>query len=397
MESENIIQAVFLRIPAMMLAAAFLLCLPPAFAERPLASYILIEADSGDVIAEENADLKRPPASMLKMMQMLLVSEGIDKNIFTLDRQLTVSKHAQGMGGTQVYLEAGEVWPLGHLMRAVAVASANDAAMAVAEGLWGTEARYLAAMNRRARELGMLDTTFHSVHGLPPDRGDAFDVSTARDMALLARECVKHERILRWSREKEFQFRPGKAVSYNTNKMLWRMENCDGLKTGYIRKAGFCVSATAEREGRRLICVIMGMGGSTPRFRLAKNLMEDAFTKGRRVIAVRAGEPVAGPLSLPGADIRDACPVALEDIALHLQEAERDRLRIVHEYNEHRLPPVSAGEPVGQVQVELDGVLLGATPLIAPADIQPLRWWLVLRDGHARWEHFANAGHDRIN
>ena len=242
---------------------AALLALSAAYAaaakeEPEIVSTICVEAETGMVLAEENAAIVRPPASMIKMIQMLLVTEGLYKNSWTLETPIHVSLHAQKMGGTQVYLEAGETWTLGELMPAIAVASANDAAMAVAEGLWGSEEKYLEAVNARAKELGMASTEFHSVHGLPPDAGEEPDGTTARDMATLGRACVAYPYIMRLVGAKELQFRPEEAIKHNTNKLLWRMEDCDGIKTGYIRASGFCVTATAQRDGIRLIGVVMG-------------------------------------------------------------------------------------------------------------------------------------------
>ncbi len=217
-----------------------------AAASAPDVSVICVELDRGLVLYEEHADIKRPPASMIKLMLMLLVAEGYGRGDWTHDTAIPVSALAESMGGTQVYLNAGESWPLGELMRAVSVASANDAAMAVAEGLWGSEAKYLRAANARAGALGMKDTVIHGVHGLPPDNGEDFDQTTARDMAVLAAMCAKEPEIMGLVGQKELQFRPKDATKFNTNKMLWRMDDCDGMKTGFIRAAGFCVTAPEQ-------------------------------------------------------------------------------------------------------------------------------------------------------
>lgn len=242
-------------------------------------SLFCMEAESSHILFEQNATAQRPPASIVKLMQMLLVAEGLASGKWTLEQPITISAKSQGMGGTQVLLAANETWPLGHLMLGVAVASANDAAMAVAEGLWGGEEEYLKAMNARAQELGMRDTEYHSVHGLPPDKGELPDRTTARDMAILARACVGYQQIMEWTSTKEFQFRPKGTVHYNTNKLLWRMKDCDGLKTGFIRAAGFCVVATAQRDGVRLVGVVLGSPSKYGRFNLAENMMETAFSK----------------------------------------------------------------------------------------------------------------------
>ncbi len=270
-------------------AVLIAVCMPVvAYAHDPIpegVSAICIEPDTGHVLFEENADIVRPPASMIKLIMMLLVSEGIDAGDWTLEQPITASAKAERMGGTQVYLSEGEVWSLGKLMEAIAVSSANDAAMAVAEGLWGSEEAYRTRMNERAAELGMTNTKFVSVHGLPPDKGEDPDATTARDMAILAAECVASERIMTWVGTKEYVFREGAQPFYNTNKLLWRMEGCDGLKTGYIRAAGFCVSATAQHNGKRLVSVVMGHPSKYGRFNLAQQLMEEAFLTADTVVA----------------------------------------------------------------------------------------------------------------
>ncbi len=262
--------------PCFRLYLPLLLLCAAALADAPI-STICIDAETGRVLSEAHADLPRPPASMLKLMQMLLVTEGVESGAWSLDKPITATPHAQAMGGAQVFLAAGEQWPLGHLMSAVAVASANDAAMAVAEGLWGGESAYLKAMNQRARGLGMKDTTFRSVHGLPPDKGGKIDQSTARDMARLARACARLPQVLAWAGQKQMRFRTGEALYNNTNKLLWRMSDCDGLKTGYIRAAKFCVAASATRDGKRLIAVVMGAPSGEQRFALAQELLDKGF------------------------------------------------------------------------------------------------------------------------
>ncbi len=242
-------------------------------------STICIDAATGKVLSSGNATVVRPPASMVKMMLFLLVTEGVEAREWSWEDPITASRHAEHMGGSQVFLRAGETYPLEHLMQAVAVASANDAAMAIAEGLWGNEDDYLEAVNARVASLGMVDTRFNSVHGLPPDDGVAPDRTTARDMALLARACVRHSKVLDWTQVREFSFRHGDATEYNTNKLLWRVPECDGLKTGYIRASGYCVTATAERNGRRVIAVVMGHESFNGRFRAAQEMLENALGK----------------------------------------------------------------------------------------------------------------------
>lgn len=288
---------------SMLAACGGAVAAPAKKKEEDNASVICIDAETCRVLFSQNADLPRPEASLVKLMQLLLVAEGLEAGKWTLDQAIPVSAKAQGMGGTQVLLAQGETWPLGHLMHAVAVASANDAAMAVAEGLWGGEAEYLKAMNVRAAELGMKNTVYHSVHGLPPDKGEEPDQTTASDMALLGQNCVRHAQILDWTSTKEFQFRPGGAKFFNTNKLLWRLNDCDGLKTGYIRAAGFCVVATAKRDNQRLISVVLGSVSKYGRFNVAEKAIEDGFQVLAKIKANTVSEdafPVLEGATSPG-------------------------------------------------------------------------------------------------
>lgn len=348
----------------------------------PPESFICVEADTGTVLAEQNADERRPPASMIKLIMLLMVAEGIDNGVWPAEKLIPVSEKAQHMGGTQVYLEAGEQWPLEHLMNAVAVASANDAAMAVAEGLWGSEEVYREAMNRRAAELGMTNTRFFSVHGLPPDKGEEFDQTTARDMAILARACAGHARLMSWVRQKEFQFRPAQAIEYNTNKMLWRMEECDGMKTGFIRAAGYCVTATAKRQDTRLIVVIMGSPSSKGRFELAKTLLERGFEQVQRVRVAEADKPVSKPVPVAHGTTPEVRLHARNDVWVTIRPEQKDALRLVFDSPNRLEPPITPGTDVGEMWVELDGKTLAATTLYV-ADNVGLDLWDALTSGTA--------------
>jgi D-alanyl-D-alanine carboxypeptidase (penicillin-binding protein 5/6) len=337
-------------------------------------SVYMIEAETGIVLFEHNADQIRPPASMIKLLMMLLVAEGLEQGRWTLDDQITASRHAQRMGGTQVYLSEGEVQPLSNLMLAVAVASANDAAMAVAEGLWGSEEAYLDAVNARAQELGMSNSTFRSVHGLPPDRGDLPDETTAHDMALLGRECVRHAQILAWTRTGRIQFRPKDAPHLSTNKLLQMMAECDGLKTGYIRAAGFCVTATAERNGVRVITVVMGHPDSRRRFQLAQKLLDQGLGQVRKgLVLVRETEPAREiPIENGKAETVDA--EVTGDISITTLADDWDRVTLEWELPERLTAPVKAGSEVGLVRAVLDGTVLGESPVVLSDGVEASTW-----------------------
>ncbi len=347
---------------------------------RSPVSYICIDGDSGRVISEENADQVRPPASMIKMMMMLLVCEGVRNGDWTLETLVTVGERAEKMGGTQVYVKQDETWPLGHLMQAVAVASANDAAMAVAEGLWGSEEAYKTRMNERAGELGMAHTTFRSVHGLPPEPGEPGDATTARDMALLARACVREPQIMEWVGMKEFQFRPTDAVRYNTNKLLWRLEGCDGMKTGFINDAGFCVTVTVKRGDIRLIMVVMGGPSSGERFNLAESEIDAAFSQVERVRLLAKGDLIGERVPVANSDAPAVKLAAAEDLWAVVKKGEADKVQFAQEAPPVIFPPMSAGAVVGEVTAQVGDETLGRAKLAVPSSVHEAGWrWKLTR------------------
>lgn len=317
---------------------------------------------------------------MVKMMQMLLVAEGLHEGAWTLDKQINVSRHAEHMGGTQVYLAAGETWTLGQLMEAVSVASANDAAMAIAEGLWGSEEAYKLRANERAAELGMTNTVFNSVHGLPPSPGEEPDHTTARDMALLGRICVQDPLILKWTSQRELQFRPNESIKHSTNKLLWQMDGCDGIKTGYIRDAGFCITASACRDDVRLIAVVMGDKRKQERFSSAKRLLEEGFAQVCRKELVAAGQAVGDPVAVANCETTSIKLAATEPISIIVKRNEADKITLVPELPTEITAPLQAGTEVGMIRALLEGRVLAAVPLAVQEDLAEASLsWKVLR------------------
>lgn len=361
----------------------------------PCESYICIEADSGVVLSELNADEPRPPASMIKMMLLLMVSEGIEQGQWSLDTPITVSKHAEHMGGTQVYLRAGETETVGRLALAAAVASANDAAMALAEGLWGSEENYLKAMNARAQKLGMADSHFYSVHGLPPDHGTPADRTTARDMSILAQWCVRNPQVMNWVGHKELVFRPGEAKKFNTNKLLWRMDNCDGLKTGFTNAAGFCLTATAKRNGIRLISVLMGCTNKYRRFDLAKSLLTDGFGHLKRVAVLKAGQELDSTVRILNSEVRTVHPAVKSDLWVVAKANEVDRIKVVPSVPDHLEAPLQAGMVLGKVYATVDGQVRGAAPVVLDKDVHEAGWgWKLVQGALAHNAAAAKKGTD---
>ena len=254
----------------------------PVLAQTPYGGAIVMDAATGKVLFEENADARAYPASIAKLMTFLVISDAIRAKQISLADQVTVSAEASKIGGSQVYLKEGEVFTVDELLYALIVQSANDAAVALAQHLAGTRDAFVDLMNKRAKELGMTHTEFHSVHGLPPGRDQLPDVSTPRDVAMLCRELVRqYPEVLKYTSTKERPFRPDTPKPFimrNHNHLLGHFAGCDGFKTGYFRAAGFSIAATAQKNGNRVIAVVMGsvhrqMRDARTRDLLAKGLM----------------------------------------------------------------------------------------------------------------------------
>ncbi|MFW2366095.1 MAG: D-alanyl-D-alanine carboxypeptidase family protein [Desulforhopalus sp.] len=263
-----------------------LLVAPPVWAGRakiknlakdPYVSALVVEADSGKVIFEDQADTLVYPASVLKLMDLLIVLDAVEKGTVRLDDMVQVTKEASQMGGSQVYLDPKEKFSVDDLLYALMVQSANDAAVALAIHVAGSKTEFIAQMNRKAEELGMKDSRFHSVHGLPPARGQEVDQTTARDLALLCRELSRYPETFKYTGTKERDFRDGKFIMRTHNHLLKSVDGADGFKTGFFNAAGFSIAVTAKRNGVRVIALVMGSKDRKLRDAKAAELLARGF------------------------------------------------------------------------------------------------------------------------
>jgi len=249
----------------------------PGITGDPYVSALVIDAQTGDPLFMKNALKPVYPASVLKLMDLYLVLELVSQGRLRLDDIVTASVEAYRMGGSQVYLDVGEQFTVDELLYALMIQSANDAAVALAEHIAGSREGFVALMNAKARELGMNNTTFHSVHGLPPAQGQKPDVTTARDIATLCQALLTFPDALRYTSATERGFRNNAFMMQTHNSLLKRVRGCDGFKTGYYRLAGYSIAATAQREGKRVIAVVMGSENKQGRDNAAIQLIEDGF------------------------------------------------------------------------------------------------------------------------
>lgn len=243
----------------------------------PCLGAIVVNAGTGEVLIEENADAMGYPASMIKLMDLLLVLEQVEQGGATLEQDVRVDAESAGMGGSQVYLAENELFSVNELLYALMIQSANDAAVALAKRLAGSTDEFVKRMNSKAQELGMRRTRFHSVHGLPPGEGQSPDVSTARDIASLSRAVLAHPQALAYTSVTERGFRNDEFMMRTHNPLLRTFDGCDGLKTGYFRKGGFSIAATAERDGVRLVAVVLGSETKQRRNAKAAELLSSGF------------------------------------------------------------------------------------------------------------------------
>ncbi len=342
-----------------------------------------MEPTTGTVIFAKNEHEPWPTASLAKMMVMLIVAEKLQNGSLKLTDPITTSRKAAEMGGSQVYLKQGETFPLADMMKAIVVHSANDATVAVAEYIAGSTEAFVQMMNRKAQQLGMKDTHYYSVHGLPPDPGQKADVSSAYDEALLARQLVRYPIILKWSAIRSAPFRNGTFTLQNTNHLVFTYGGCDGLKTGFYHQAGFNVVATAHRAGMRLIAVVLGSPLKRENFQQAAVMMSEGFAnyEMRRVAA--KGAAVSKEVAIRNGEIASLKPVFAEDASVFVKRDDAAKaIAISYELPPEVNAPVVAGQKVGTAEISLDGKPISAVALVAPKAV-PVQKSMLSR----LWEH----------
>ncbi len=263
--------------------------------QEPYAAALVLDAANGETLFARNADKPIYPASVLKLMVLLVTLDHVEKGYITLDDMVPVTVEAYKMGGSQVYLDPKEQFSVNDMLYALMIQSANDAAVALATYVAGSKERFVELMNQQARHLGMEHTHFYSVHGLPPATGQQVDVSTARDLGKLALALAKRPLVFTYTGVKVRDFRGGQFVMRNHNHLLEKVEGCDGFKTGYFNAAGFSIIATAKRRGRRIIAIVMGSADPKVRDTQATELLARGFAavpvQGKSVIMPGTKQP----------------------------------------------------------------------------------------------------------
>ncbi len=326
-------------------------------------SAILMEAGTGRVLYEQNADEALPPASVTKVMTLLLVMEAIESGKISLDDTVRTSAHAAGMGGSQIYLKEGEEMSVEDMVKSVVIASANDAACALAEHISGSESAFVKKMNERAAELGMKNTSFENTNGL--DDTAKNHLTSARDIAIMSCELIKHKKILEYSSIWMDTVRNGMFGLTNTNRLVRFYRGCTGLKTGSTDKAGFCISATAERDGVSLICVIMGAESGDKRNAIAARLLDYGFAN----YGVYEYVPHSiNDVKVTGG-VRESVKVEPEGFSAVVEKGKTAQTEYRIELPESVAAPIKQGDRVGEIIFTIDGQEIGRAGVFAKEDI----------------------------
>ncbi len=358
-----------------LLAACALPVTAGALSEEDLTapSAVLMEASTGKVLFEKNSHEVRACASITKVMTLLLVMEAIDQGRMSLTDTITASEHASSMGGSDIWLEPGEIMSADDMVKATVVASANDAAVALAEHLEGTEEAFVQKMNQRAAELGMKDTVFKNCNGLDEEG----HVTSAYDVALMSRELIKHEKIFDYTTIWMDTLREGKTQIVNTNKLLKSYNGITGLKTGTTGGAGSCITATAQRDGLSLIGVVLGSATGKERFTDAAALLDYGFSN---YMIYTPGLPEEALQPVPVANGMQS-QVAVESAAsgsVLLTKGREKDLKTEVKLSESVEAPVAKGQQLGKIVYTLDGEVLTEYPITAAGDVEQISFFSAL-------------------
>jgi serine-type D-Ala-D-Ala carboxypeptidase (penicillin-binding protein 5/6) len=341
-------------------------------------SAILIDRDTGTIMYEKNSEEKLPPASMTKIMTMLLIMEAIDQGKLKLDEKIRTSEHAASMGGSQIFLEPGEEMTTEEMLKGIAIGSGNDAAVAVAERLAGSEEEFVHLMNKKAKELGLESTQFQNVTGLPV----ADHYSSAKDMALMAKELLKYEDITKFTGTYEDYLREDTDKKFwlvNTNRLVKFYPGVDGLKTGFTAEAKYCLTATAMKNGMRVIAVVFGAPTSKQRNAQVTKMLDYAFSQ-YETHPLHKREEAIGKVKVSKGSEKEVTAVTSEPISILTKKGEQiDKLEKVITMNKNLKAPIQKGQEIGEITYKQDGKTLVTSPLVAQKEVKQAKWWTLFK------------------
>ena len=329
-------------------------------------SALLMDAETGTILYVKNGTEALPPASVTKIMTLLLVAEALEDELISADDKVLVSANAASMGGSQVFIKEGEEFTIEELLKSTVIASANDAAVALAEAVAGTEANFVDRMNERAAELGMTNTHFENATGL--DDTVTNHLTSAYDIALMSRELVKYSCVTDYSGVWQDSIRNGEFILTNTNRLVRYYDGCTGLKTGSTDKAGFCVSATAKRDGMHLIAVVMGAETRDDRNNAARAMLDFGFSN---YALYRDAECELESIDVMRG-LKDEVAIYSEGFSKLVKKADKKRITKEFAIADYIAAPMQNGQVVGEVTYLLDGEVIGKSNIIVKEDIQEI-------------------------
>lgn len=339
---------------------------------------LLMEPISGEILFQQNQDRKMPPASVTKLMVMLLALEALDKQQIKLTDMVAASPEACRMGGSQIWLEPGEQMTVAELLKAVCIVSANDASYALAEHIAGSEENFITLMNKRAQQLGLKNTHYVNTTGLDPDAGGTGNLTSAADMAVLAREVIKYPLVFRWTGVWIDSLRGGKSFLRNTNNLVRFYRGCDGLKTGFTNEAGFCLIATAKRDGVRLIAVVMKAPDSKTRSRDVGKLFNYGFSRYKSQVVLKAGETV-GKVKVFRGLTPEVAAVTAGDLSAVIKRDFNGVIGKTIRLDPLVHAPVTAGRKIGEARLTIDGKACGRVDLVAAQTVERASFFQIWR------------------
>jgi D-alanyl-D-alanine carboxypeptidase (penicillin-binding protein 5/6) len=341
-------------------------------------SAILIERDTGKVLFEKNSNEELPPASMTKIMTMLLIMEAIDQGKLTWNEKVRASEYAASMGGSQIFLEAGEEMTTKEMLRGIAIGSGNDASVAMAERIAGSEEAFVDMMNDKAKELGLKHTFFKNTTGLPVSG----HFSTASDMAIMAKELLKYEDITKFTGMYEAYLRENTDKKFwlvNTNKLVRFYPGVDGLKTGFTAEAKYCLTATAQKNGMRVIAVVFGAPTSKERNAQVTKMLNYAFNQYQTHPMYKRNQTIAKVRISKGQE-KTVEAVTSEPISLLTKKGEKSedvKRKVI--INKNLKAPIKKGDKIGTIKLIKDGKIFLESPLLANKNVKEAGWWTLYK------------------
>jgi serine-type D-Ala-D-Ala carboxypeptidase (penicillin-binding protein 5/6) len=339
---------------------------PSKQAVGPCQAYIVMEPVSGRVLEGENIHVKRAPASVTKLMVAYVVMEKLARGELKLTDKITATREASKIGGSQVYLKEGEEFTFEEMMKAMMIASANDAAYAIAEHISGTPQAFVRIMNEKAKFLGMNDTEFQSVHGLPPGKDQKEDQTSSYDLALLGRSLLGYSKLLEWTSMKDGEFRNGQFALHNHNKLLMRLPDVDGLKTGFYSATGFNIVVSAKRSGLRCIVVVMGSPSGKIRDDFAAEKIKNYFADYTPMVLVKKGEQIQQDVLLDDGKYRKLKGVAATEFVFPAAKSKKSDIKRSVSMPRSLKGEIREGQKLGELVFQVENEVVGKVDIVSP-------------------------------